>query len=264
MSNFRTLLVIGTNHKEIAAKYSCTSTQGDEQIVRYKLTEAPKMHFQYMQTLDNIINTLQTNVNIPDREKQIDCYTKLYEQYSQMDDFEFFQELTKEYEHDTNGNAVTMENPDGNYMYEKCYDEDVRKDQTKESPFADPFILKDGTKAYSARVNEIEWADVHYAKADIYKNVWELCVEGREPQNDDEKQAKQIMGERKDYFAAFNSKEEYVGHCSAFWAYGVATEDGYTECTGRDIDWTNNFYDTFIKPLPGDTVISIYEIRLPD
>ena len=60
---------------------------------------------------------------------------------------------------------------------------------------------------------------MHLGKSDIYNSVWEICVDGREPINDDEKVAKEVMSNKKDYFATFMNKQEYIGHCCAFWTY---------------------------------------------
>lgn len=262
MANFRTLLVIGKDHKKIAAKYSATNFVGGEKKVKYKLTEAPRLHVLYLKTVEEIIKSLQENPNVPHRQEQLDDYMDVYRRYSKMDDFMFYQALTEIYEHDENGDALTEENPNAHYQNEECYDEQVRNNQDNEAPFADPLILKDGTKAYSAKVGDVDWGVMHLGKTDIYSAVWEICVEGREPVNDDEKTAQTIMSNKNDYFSSFKNKEEYIGHCCAFWCYGVATADSYTECNGRDIDWTNNFYERYIKPLPDSCTISVYQMKL--
>jgi hypothetical protein len=261
MSKFRTLLVIGENHEEIVKKYS-TSLILDEKKVKYKITEAPKLHKQYLQLIELDLKVLKEN---PDKNiNAISEYEELYKLYSDMNDFDFYQTLIDNYETDDEGNVISDENPNAHYELEECYDKQIRINPDNEAPFADPFILKDGTKVYSAKKSEINWDIMHLGKSDIYKSVWEICVDGREPINDDEKVAKEVMSNKKDYFATFMNKQEYVGHCSAFWTYCIATKDNYIECAGRDIDWTNNFYDEYIKPLPDDTLLTIYQIKLID
>lgn len=256
---FRTLLVIGNNPEEIAAKYSL-----DRKVAKHKkceLNEAPKLHKNYLKELELTINALD---GVHGKEELVEAYRDLYDEYSEMDDFEFFQAITFDCDYDNDGDAVTDENPDAHYQFEKCYDERIRKDQNFEAPFSNPFILKDGTKAYSAKVDEIDWNVFHLAKSPIYEAVWEICVEGREPETDDERTAKEVMSNRDAYFRLFRNKDEYVWHCSAFWTYAVATKDEYVECVGRDIDWTNNFYNRFIKPLPPDETVTLFEIKLLD
>lgn len=263
MANFRTVMVIGEPHSDIIAKYSASTTKGSE-TVKYKITEAPKLHKLHLNVLETIIKTLQDNVNVPRRQEQLDEYKGQYQQCLDMDDFEFYEFLTENYEHDTDGNAITDENPNAYYEQECCFDDRIKKNQNDEAPFVDPFILKDGTKAYSAKVCDIDWNIMHLGKSAIYEAVWEICVEGRDPKTNDEETAKQVMSNKHDYFAMFNSKKEYVYHCSAFWTYGVATNDNYIECNGRDINWTNDFYDTYVKPLPNDTLLTLYQVKLID
>lgn len=256
-SNFRTLLVIGKDHERIAAKYS-SNTRVDK-YQRHELNQAPKIHQEYLALIQSSIDALKDKEG---QEGMLSAYEDLYEEYKAMDDFEFFQVISSGCEFDEDGNAISDENPDAHYEYERCYDDRIRKDQSFEAPFSDPLILKDGTKAYSAKVGDVDWSKVHLYKAPIYEAVWEMCVEGRKPRNEDEEVGYNVMSNKKLYFQNFRNKEEYVGHCTAFWTYGVATEDGYTECSGRDIDWTNGFYDRFIKNLDPSETVSIYEMKL--
>lgn len=45
--------------------------------------------------------------------------------------------------------------------------------------------------------------------------------------------------------------------------YGVVTEDGYDEVTYQisDKDWVAKFYDKYIKPIKGNPLLTIYEVR---
>lgn len=254
---FRTLLVIGDNPDEIAAKYS--SDRKVDKHKKYELNQAPKLHRMYLESIEASIKALE---GVKEAELAVDYYKELYDEYKEMDDFEFFQALTQDCEYDREGDAFTDENPDAHYQYEKCYNDRILKDQDFEAPFCDPLILKDGTKAYKAKVGDVDWSKMHLAKAPVYRAVWEICVDGREPVNDDEKVAWDVMSGRDSYFKNFKNVDEYVSHSSAFWTYAVATEDNYYECTGRDIDWTNSFYDRFVKPLSPDDTVSIFEIKL--
>jgi hypothetical protein len=46
MSEFRSLLIIGDNHEELSLKYSQDCNK--QEIVKYKLNEAPKLHQKYL------------------------------------------------------------------------------------------------------------------------------------------------------------------------------------------------------------------------
>ena len=258
-SRFRTVLVIGENHRDIAAKYSADTKVGKYE--RYELNQAPKLHREYIKSIEATIRRLE---GAEEFEKIVGMYRDMLEEYREMDDFEFFQVLTSGCEYDKDGNALSDENPDAHYQFEKCYDDRIRADQRFEAPFSDPLILKDGTKAYSAKAGDVDWPMMHMRKAPLYRVVWEVCVDGRPPENEDEETAYKVMNGRTAYFANFKDKEEYAGHCSAFWTYGVATEEGYTECGGNDIEWTNGFYDRFVKGLEPSETVSIYEVKLLD
>ena len=50
---FRTLLVIGENHPEIAKKYSLDTKV--EPYMRYRFDDAEKLHVKYLKVLENMI-----------------------------------------------------------------------------------------------------------------------------------------------------------------------------------------------------------------
>ena len=255
-NSFRTLLVIGDNHEEIAAKYSLDTKV--PKYLRYHFDDAAKLHKQDLKFIEAHIKAAQ-DANHP----MLDHFKDLYEEHLAMDDFEFYQQLTYGCTYDENGDAWSTENPDAHYQYEKCYDKRIRQDQRDEAPFSNPFILKDGLKVYSATKGEIDWAKVHMANTDIYYSAWAVCVDDKEPETEDERLIKSSFSNRKEYFANFKNAEEYVQHSCAFWTYGVATAEKYM-CGEQEtaIDWTTNFYKRFIEPASPDTRFTLYEIKL--
>lgn len=253
---FRTLLVIGDNHKEIAAKYSLDTKV--EPYIRYRFDDAETLHIKYLKVLESMIKKAQET-----NQKLADKYKEMYEEYLAMDDFEYYQQLTYGCKYDENGDAWSTENPWAHYQYERCYDTRIKQDQRNEANFSNPFILKDGKKAYSALKGEIDWPKNHMYNTEIYQSAWDICVNGKEPVTDEEKLIKQNFSRRHDYFNNFKSVDEYIKHSCSFWTYGVATEDEYVSGDNEDaIQWTTNFYDRFIKDLPDDTRLTIYEIKL--
>lgn len=255
-SHFRTLLVIGDNHEEIARKYSL-DTKVDEYI-RYKFDDADTLHIKYLKVLEDLIKNTQ-GIN----QKLCDKYKDMYDEYREMDDFEYYQQLTYGCRYDENGDAWSTENPNAQYQYERCYDTRIRQDQRNYASFSLPFILKDGTKAYSALKNEIDWPQNHMANTEIYRRAWEICVNGQEPVTEEEKLIKNNFSNRNEYFNNFKNVDEYIAHSCAFWCYAVATADKYICGDQKNaIEWTTSFYDNFIKNLNGNTRLSIYEIKL--
>lgn len=259
MSNsFRTLLVIGDNHEEIVKKYSLDTMV--QPYLRYKFDDKSKYHIDQMKVLEKQIQTTQDT-----NSKLSNMYKELYKKTSEMDDFEFYQELTAGCIYDDNGNAWSVENPNAYYQFEKCYDKRIREDQRNEAPFSNPFILKDGTKAYSAKMKDIDWSKNHMINVDMYRTTWEICVEGRQPENQEEQLIYDSLHLKQVYFENFDNIDTYIAHNCSFWTYGIATENEYI-CGKQDtaIEWTTHFFDKYIKDLPEETVLTIYEIKLID
>lgn len=258
-SVFRTVLVIGDNHKEIIKKYSLDTKV--EPYVRYKRDEAATLQKKQLKFLESIL----TNSNFTLTERQKEVYKNMYIECRDMDDFEFYLHLTEGCKYDeTTGDALSTENPNSYYRAEKCYQERlVDSNGEEEGPFSNPFKLKDGSKSYIAKYNDINWEQIHMYGTYIYQRAWELCVEDDEPTTDQEKQIKERMSNRQDYFMNFNNCEEYVRHSCSFWTYGIATADKYEEVTFKisDKDWVAKFYDKYIKPIKGNPTLAIYEVR---
>lgn len=259
MSNtFRTLLVIGDNHAEIAKLYSLDTMV--KPYLRYKFDNKTKYHIDQMKILEKQIQATQDT-----NPKLCNMYKDLYKKTSEMDDFEFYQQLTVGCIYDDKGDAWSVENPNAYYHFEKCYDKRIKEDQRNEAPFSNPFILKDGTKAYSAKMKDIDWSKNHMVNTDMYRITWEICVDGRKPENEEEQLIYDTLHLKQVYFENFDDIDTYITHNTAFWTYGVATAEKY-ECGKQDtaIEWTTQFFDKYIKNLPEETVLTIYEIKLID
>ena len=256
-SVIRTVLVIGVNHEEIAKKYS--SDTKVEPYVKAKRKDAKMAQKKHLAFIEKLLNTDIIKFN----EVQKQLYKDLYLEIKGMSDFDYFMYITKGCKYDEETfDAYTTENPNAYYKYEKCYDERLKK-YNEEAPFSNPFKLKDGTLAYTAKFNDIDWDKMHMFNTDIYQSAWELVVDDREPENDTEKQIKDTMSKRTAYFDNFSDKEEYVRHSCAFWCYGVATDEKYEELSYdvSDKEWVAKFYDKYIKDLKGNPTLSIYEVR---
>lgn len=267
-SNFRTLLVIGDNHEAIAQKYSL-----DTKVTPYiktKLDDADKLYKSRLRIVEMCTDKAReeyesatTEEEKNARQAQLDVWNTTLSNFRKLDSFAYYQAITKGCWYDDNGDAWTDENPNAHYKFQKCYDYRIKADQEDEAPFSNPFILKDGTKAYIAKVKDIDWDKVHMANTDLYYSAWEVCVEDKVPENEDERLIKNSFSNRKEYFSNFKDADEYVAHSCAFWTYGVATEKEYLSGDKEDsIKWTTGFFNRFIKKLDGETLLSIYEIKL--
>ena len=87
-------------------------------------------------------------------------------------------------------------------------------------------------------------------------------MENSEPTNENEKQIYENIKARTASFEKFGTKENYVLSNTAFWAYAFVTTTGHWLELEDDMDqfvWVGKFYETFIEPLPDDTLLTIYE-----
>ena len=60
----------------------------------------------------------------------------------------------------------------------------------------------------------------------------------------------------------FENKENYVISNTAFWGYAFLSDmTGWQDASDTEDQfvWMNNFYNLFIKNLPEDTLLTIYE-----
>lgn len=260
---YRTILVIGDNHKEIAAKYSADTKV--EPYVKMYFADAEKEKKKHLK----LIETLLTDKRVVLTASQYDIYKDLYLDISKMSNSDYFKMMTEGCTYDKDGNAISNENPNAFYKYERC--QQHRLEVTgEEGDFSDPFPLIDGTKSYSAHFNDIDWYKIHLnpQRISLNKRVWELVVEDDEPRNEYEEDLKNKMYERIAYFEDnFKTKEEYVNHSSSLWYWGIATEKKYEEVNYKvsDMDWCINFFDIYIEKL-GKTnpLITIYETHSLD
>ena len=126
-------------------------------------------------------------------------------------------------------------------------------------------MLKDENTVYKAKKKDIMWSAIHQNKemVNLYERTWEMCVEGLEPVSDIDRQVYENMKNRQDYFDNFKDKEEYVASCTSFWAYAFLNQADMwfdaDDCPVSQFEWMSTYYDRFIKNLPEDTELTIFE-----
>lgn len=258
-SVFKSILVIGNNHEQIVKSFSADTKV--EPYVYMGIDDAPKKRKADLKFLENLIN----NKTYVFDSYQKDIFGKLYRQYAKMTDFEYFVNKATEYGcvfNEENGDAMTDKNPNTFYCGEKCYQKSFLA-TGEEAPCVNPFKLKNGTMSYSAKKGEIDWDLMHMYNTDTYKSVWEMVVDKREPENEDEKDLFESMKNRFQYFRNFENKEDYITRSCAFWTHGVATEFKYYEADFKvsDGEWAKNYFDKFIANIDDDVLLTIYEAR---
>jgi hypothetical protein len=89
-------------------------------------------------------------------------------------------------------------------------------------------------------------------------------VDGREPQNDQEKTIYESMKDREAYFENFKSKEAYVTYSTAYWNYAYADKNGWVDVDddGNEERWINDFFPRFVEKLKPNDLVSIFECSI--
>jgi hypothetical protein len=214
------------------------------------------------------VECLLMNTRIPISDKQAAEYRKLVRKLTDMDDKErcvyVAEELKKlKCRYDEDGNALTTENE--NYLYSKV--ENQAKEHEKfstEDLLVGPFMLLDGSKAYSAKKGDIDWEQMHLNHYDVHKRLWNVCVDGDEPQTDQERRWVEQMAFHTDYFARFYDADDYATRSTAFFChFFIDAQDSekvkaYSFNRANEDKWPYDFYEKFIEPLDNDTKLTLY------
>lgn len=240
-------LVIGENPSAIMEKYSKTKKVAP--YVKYKYLDAEK----YLKKIKSALSQIAED---PKKcmlsESQAEMIKERINVLSKMTPFEYYKSLTDGMYYDSDGNALSEENPVGKWT--SCM---VGKN------FSVPFVLTSGQETYSAHKGDINWDKMHLHNTAPYYRAWEMVMEGEEPANEDEEQIYNAMKDKQNYFANFNDKDEYVAYSTSFWTYAIACEkewkDVDSECGGNMMKWISTFYDNYINNMGDDVMLTIYE-----
>lgn len=239
-----TLVVIGDNPEELVKPYD--NSIKVEPYVVYEFAKAKEYHDQYI----TFYETLLKSRKLTDSERE--SINNAIDYYKSLDDVGFYLDLTngKDLDEET-GNLISDENPNG--KYDTCH---IGKNLSM------PLITKDGEEVFSARKKDIDWDKIHLANRETYEAAWDMVMGDRKPETEEEEEIYENMKNRTQYFNFFGSRENYVMSSTAFWGYAVLDQKhGWKELEDNmlQIEWISKFYDTYIKKLPGNTLISIYE-----
>lgn len=250
MDRHFTALVVGENPQEIIEKYDSKKRESKPYIV-YEFKKKKEYRLNKIASYEKLINNWPKDENQEELLYLKDCV----DDWKKMDDIDFFLEISEDYDIDEKtGDAISDKNRLGKYDF--C---NIGKN------FSLPFILKDGSETYSARKCDIDWSKIHLYNVKPYEVAWDTVMEHKKPKNDDEKIIYENMKERIGYFSSFGTRENYVASCSSFWAYAFVTNKEWIELEYNmdQFEWVKNFYDRFIKPLPNNAILTIYECYRP-
>lgn len=238
-----TAIVVGDNPDEIMKKYDLSVKV--EPYVVYKLDDIKKYKentlkaYKYLAESDIMPETIRNE------------YNERVQEIENMSDIDFYADLTADFDIDENtGDALCDINPNGHYNVCKLG-----------KNLAMPLIDKNDQETFQARKQDIAWDKIHLANQDVYKAAWEMVMGDRKPSNDEEKTIYENMKNRTEYFSYYGDEATYVASSTAFWGYAFVTKDEWVELADnvKQIQWVTEFYDRFIKNLPNDTLISVYE-----
>ena len=250
------ILVVGDNPDEIVKRYDLTTKV--EPYVVHKFDNMKSDRKKAIKTLSTILANKDI---IPLTSYLSSSIENLVDNLSRMTDFEYYLKICDgcRFNEDT-GDAISDRNQLAEYQYAMRYDEMCRV--TGENVgFILPFTLKDGTIAFKAKKGDINWKEVHNAQEDEYKTIWELCVEKREPVDDEERKIYEDNYQSVNYFNTFKVMEDYITHNCSFWCDGIIIDGKYIKNTGDQRDWEAKFFKKYIKPLSDDTLLTLYEAK---
>ena len=240
-------IVAGDNPDVLMKEYDKNLKKKKHVVYRYK--DANKIKKSYIKVYENALNE---ELNPSQRE-----YIKLtIEDLKDMDDDEFYEQLINDNRLDVDeetGDAYSMRNEEGKWSAYNLG-----------KIFSIPFLTKDGREVFQAKKSDIDWDKIHLNGSEIYERAWEMVMEAKEPQNDYEQTIYENMKDKQSYFEKFETKENYVISNTAFWGYAFLSEKtGWIDASEeRDqFAWMSNFYNLFIKNLPDDVLLTIFECR---
>lgn len=298
MVQHRTLLVVGKNHKEIAAKYSKTSSGEREEIVLLTKDKAEEtlrnnIEFQKAQLKFNgqmvkVDEATGALVAVPDEKDWFKVVG--YDEETGVEKREYQAFLVKVDEEATKRNLKRLESYTPETYFQACVNNSLKKGyelvddkivtykynnphgvysyeeccQDMSETFTTSLPLLNGEEKYTARKGDVDWGLINMCEADIEDAtaIWETCKEGRKPINEQEEKLYNAMKNRVAYLDNFETKQDFINHNCAFWCYGIATTD---ECILKnqakvEKTYVTDFFKRFIEPLPDDEVITLYEI----
>lgn len=243
-------MVVGNNPNEIIEKYSMEHKV--EPYIKYKYLEAKKYQTTAIKIMSKMLDEHEKIGITPSTKEALEFRLKTLKSLSP---FDYYRELTDGMYYDENGNALSEENPNGHYVTCKL----ARN-------FALPLKLKDGRETYSALNKDIDWDSMNGVDAEFYKAAWEVVMEGRQPNNENEEKIYNSMKDKTAYFSKFETKEKYATYCSSYWNYAFVNEDGWFDMdntfNGDEMKWINNFYKTYVENLDPNALITIFECTI--
>lgn len=250
------VIVAGENPEEIISKYDSNLKVAPYRVFEFK--KAGEYKKDYIKSLKAILKNAGKDIT----DEKADYLKEMVKETEEQSDTDYYLDLTDGLVLDEKtGDAMSTENPNGKFSFHKIG-----------GSFSVPFILKEKSEigedreTYSARKGDIDWDRIHLANTRAYEVAWDTTHGLATPQDDEERTIYENMKGLTAYFANFDDREHYIASNTAFWGLAFVDENGWNELDDsntRQFDWVVNFYNTFIKPLTEDTLLTIYECVRP-
>lgn len=244
---FFVCIVAGDEPEKLMAAYD-KGIKEKEPYVVYKRVDCKKIKDTYIKVYLKLKDNLPEGLTAEDIDDTVEMLTSL-------PDDKFFSILKGDnYIDKKTGDVMSIKNKLGKYS-----------SYTMGKLFSLPFILKDGTNAFQARKEDIDWSKIHRTENNTYQRAWEMVMEGSKPENEYETTIYENMKNLSSYFKKFGDKENYILSNTSFWGYAFLSDTmGWMDAdeTTDEFEWIKNFFDVFIKPLPPDTLLTIFECRV--
>ena len=238
-------IVAGDDYKSLMAPYNNTNKM--EYRIVYRLKDASYLRDKYIELYEVISQSDELDER--HREDALETLKITKEQTPE----EFFYDFTIDYEYDEEGNAISNKNPMGKYG-----------SYAIGQLFSVPFILKNGKTSFTAKKKDVDWDKMHGNNVGVYEAAWDMVMEDKRPETEEEHIIYENMKNRQNYFESFGNRETYVASSTAFWGYAfVSDKTGWVDMDdmGDQFTWMSNFYNTFISNLDDDIQLTIIECR---
>jgi hypothetical protein len=237
-NNFLSLMVIG-DKPELLMKNFDVNKKVDKYI-KYQFKDVSHIKENTLLVLSELLK--QKNVNKKLIEEEIN-------EISEMSDIEFYSSLTKDLECDEDGNAWSIENPNGKWVtYQGS------------SNYSTPLRIFNGQTVFQAKKRDVDWKSLHLFHSDVYSKVWDMVINDEKPNSFHDDVLYKNMKPHKQYILSFGTKENYVKYNTSYWCYAIIRGNVWEDANDKPIqEWVETFFDKYIKPLDDEELITIYE-----
>lgn len=248
-SKFFSVMVVGDDPAAILEKYSIDKKV--EPYVKFKFLQAEKYKEAAIKVSEKILEDATITMLSPSVKAALEENVK---SLKAMPTFDYYRKLTEGMYYNENGDALSEKNPNGKW-----------KTAHIGRNFSLPLILKNGSEAYTAKCSDVDWDKMHLNNQEVYRTAWEMVMEDREPETEEEKTIYNSMKDKQVYFSKFADKESYVNYSTAYWNFAYVDENGWVDMSAtNEQEWINTFYNRFVTKIDENAKVSIYECTTND